>query len=54
MILAGDVGGTKTLLGLFKQTGGKLRKLRERSFPSRESPSLEAMIRAFLARVAEL
>ena len=49
MILAGDVGGTKTLLGLFKWTNGALRKVREQSFPSQESTSLEAIIRTFLA-----
>jgi glucokinase len=53
MILAGDVGGTKTLLGLFTWSGGKLRKVREESFPSAESPSLESMIRVFLARGGE-
>ena len=49
MILAGDVGGTKTLLGLFTRARGKLRAVHERSFQSQESPSLEGMVRAFLA-----
>jgi glucokinase len=49
MILAGDVGGTKTILALFKRAGGKLRKVREATYPSADSPSLEAMIRSFLA-----
>jgi len=48
MILAGDVGGTKTLLGLFKAVRGKLGCVRERSFASSEHASLPAMIRAFL------
>ena len=53
MILAGDVGGTKTLLGLFTWSKGKPRKIRDASFPSRESPSLEAMIGRFLAEGRE-
>ncbi len=48
VILAGDVGGTKTLLGLFTRVRGRLRAVVERSFPSQESPSLEAMVRTFL------
>jgi len=53
VILAGDVGGTKTLLGLFKQTSGKLRLVREDSFPSQQYPSLEAIVEAFLAQGRE-
>lgn len=49
MILAGDIGGTKTLLAVFSSKGGRLECLRERSFPSEESASLEAMVRSFLA-----
>jgi glucokinase len=50
MILAGDVGGTKTNLGLFRRVGGKLVSSREESFSSREFPSLETMIAEFLSR----
>lgn len=50
MILAGDVGGTKTLLGLFRKVGGALRTVREESLPSASYPSLTAMVRDFLAR----
>jgi glucokinase len=46
MILAGDVGGTKTLLGLF-DPGPPLRPLRVASFRSASFPSLGAMIEAF-------
>lgn len=53
MILAGDVGGTKTLLGLFRRAGGKLLPVRERSFPSQEHPSLEAMVKVFLSEGGE-
>jgi glucokinase len=49
MFLAGDVGGTKTLLGLFKQADGKPVAVREAGFPSRSYPSLEAIIEEFLA-----
>jgi len=49
MILAGDVGGTKTLLGLFEHKGGRLRKVREASFHSQSAPSLTAIVDEFLA-----
>ena len=49
MILAGDVGGTKTNLGLFREEGDRLVRLRESRFPSRGFPSLEAMIAEFLS-----
>ncbi len=35
LILAGDIGGTKTLLALYAPRGGELRPLREASVPSR-------------------
>jgi len=50
MILAGDVGGTKTLLGLFGRAAGKLKPLREESFPSQDYPSLGTMTAEFLHR----
>ncbi len=53
MILAGDVGGTKTNLGLFTWSNAKLRLVREGTFPSQESPSLEAMVGGFLAEGSE-
>jgi len=49
MILAGDVGGTKTLLGLFEHAQGRLRVVRESSLPSRDYPSFVAMVEEFLA-----
>jgi glucokinase len=48
MILAGDIGGTKTLLALFDDQGGTLRLQREAIFPSRDFASLEAMLTRFL------
>ncbi len=53
MLLAADVGGTKTTLGLFRVVGRRVRSVREATFPSQESRSFEAMIRAFLARGRE-
>lgn len=49
MILAGDVGGTKTLLGLFKTAGRRLEVSREEGFASGEFRSLEAVVEAFLS-----
>jgi glucokinase len=49
MILAGDIGGTKVNLGLFEQRDGRVKLLREASFPSRRYISLRDIIRAFFA-----
>lgn len=48
MILAADLGGTKTVLALFDADTDVGRPLREEIFPSREYDSLEAMISPFL------
>lgn len=48
MILAGDIGGTKTILGLFEQSGGGFALVREHTYASAAAPSLEAMIADFL------
>src|SRR5438093_3142469 len=48
MILAGDIGGTKTVLALFETSDGGLRRGREATFRSGEHASLEAIIGAFL------
>ena len=49
MILAGDVGGTKTNLGLFEREGdGGLRLVRSDKFHSPDFPGLSAVIHAFL------
>jgi glucokinase len=50
MILAGDVGGTKTLMGLFRQEGDRLRCVHESTLPSREYRSFVALLDAFLSR----
>jgi glucokinase len=47
MILAGDVGGTKTVLALFERSG-ELHPVRDATFASREHGSLEEMLAKFL------
>ncbi len=49
MILAGDIGGTKTILALFSRAAGAHAPVVEATFPSAGYTSLEAMIREFLA-----
>ena len=44
MILAGDIGGTKTNLGLFDVDGSALKLRRFDSYPSRNYPGLESII----------
>jgi glucokinase len=50
MILAGDIGGTNTRLALVETTTGELEIIAEKTFPSREWPSLEATIGEFLSQ----
>jgi glucokinase len=48
-ILAGDVGGTKTLLAIYAMTqAGKLTLVREGRFASKEYDHLETIVRGFL------
>ncbi len=49
MLLAGDVGGTKTLLALVEPHGADLAVIREAALPSRDFPTFEAAIARFLA-----
>jgi glucokinase len=49
IILAGDIGGTKTNLGLFDRVDGTLTLLREQSYPSRNYPGLESIIQEFMS-----
>ena len=51
MILAGDIGGTKTDLAVFSPETDPRTPLAQAEFPSASYPSLEAMVRDFLARV---
>ncbi|MBU0987765.1 MAG: glucokinase [Proteobacteria bacterium] len=50
--LAGDIGGTKTNLGLFKRGRRRPRMTAFQSFSSREPGGLEALVEKFLARHA--
>ncbi len=49
MILAGDTGGTKTLLSLYRYEGGGLSAVHEAVFACADFPSLEAVVAKFLA-----
>ena len=49
MILAGDIGGTKTLVGLFERVDELKNPIRQQSFPSQRYSSLEAILREFLS-----
>jgi glucokinase len=52
MLLAGDIGGTKTNLAVYATAAGRLGEPRlEKTFASAEYPSLEAIIQKFLAEV---
>lgn len=51
LILAGDIGGTKTDLALFSSGPGIGSPMAEATFASRDYPSLEALIREFLSGV---
>lgn len=48
IILAGDVGGTKTHLGIFKPENGKVISLVEKKYASQQYDSLESLINDFL------
>jgi glucokinase len=47
--LAGDIGGTKTILALFTRDKGPLQPLYEKSYASSSYPGLDAIIEDFLA-----
>jgi glucokinase len=51
MLLAGDIGGTKTNLAVFSPEDGPRAPLAEATFPSARYPSLEALVREFLSQV---
>lgn len=48
MLLAGDIGGTKTRLALYDDAGGTLRLATSARYPSRASATLEAIVTRFL------
>jgi glucokinase len=49
LILAGDIGGTKTHLALFSVQGEKLKSELKKTFPSKQYRGLEPVVEAFLA-----
>ena len=49
LLLAGDIGGTKTLLSLVRCTGSTLEPMAQERFLSAEWPELGAMLRRFLS-----
>ncbi|MPY90110.1 MAG: glucokinase [Luteitalea sp.] len=48
MLLASDLGGTKTAVGLFKRTSGRPELLDTREFPTLDFPGLSAILVSFL------
>lgn len=53
MLLAGDIGATKTILALFSPTEGPRVPHAQTEIPSASHPDLETMVRAFLDRVGQ-
>ncbi len=53
MLLAGDIGGTKTVLALYSAEAGSHAPLREQTFASGRYASLEAIITEFLGQGEE-
>lgn len=49
MLLAGDVGGTKTILAQYEKTTEGLERVRERLFPSADYASLDDIVAEFLS-----
>lgn len=48
LLLAGDIGGTKTVLALYGPAIGPYDAIAQATFPSRDYPSLEAIVAEFL------
>ena len=49
MLLAGDIGGTKTALSLYEYSDGLLLRIRGATFSSAQHPTLEAIVNQFVA-----
>lgn len=49
MLLAGDVGGTKTILAQYEKSTDGLERVRERLFPSADYASLDEIVAEFLS-----
>jgi glucokinase len=50
MLLAGDIGGTKTLLGLYEPGSGARQPIAQAEFSSADYPGLEEIVREFLGQ----
>ena len=48
MILAGDIGGTKTVIARYEESGGSLLQLHAATYHSRDFKSLETILAAYL------
>jgi len=53
MILAGDIGGTKTNLGLFDSSDGSLVAQSQKSFPSKNYDGLESIVNEFMSAAGQ-
>jgi glucokinase len=51
MLIAGDIGGTKTALAVFSKEGGPYSPLVQTQVHSADYPNLEAVVKEFLAKV---
>ena len=54
LLLAGDIGGTKTLLATYRLDGGRLEQQRHGRYPSQAWPDFAAMVSHFLAAADSL
>jgi glucokinase len=50
VLIAGDIGGTKTDLAIYSRESGPHAPLAQTEMPSADYPSLEAMVAEFLSR----
>lgn len=53
-VLAGDIGGTKTRLGLFRVRGGHFHRIFEKTFMSQRYKGLEGILRDFIRERKEI
>ena len=53
MLLAGDIGGTNTRLGVFAAASPRPAPVEVRTYPTGDFPTLESMLAAFLADAGE-
>jgi glucokinase len=53
MLIAGDIGGTKTDLAIYASTAGPHAPLAQTKVPSADYPSLQAMVREFLTKAKQ-